>query len=259
MTSTSTADTSRVADDSEITTLVERLTTSTAHESRALRNRLAEACLPVADGIARRFRGRGVEDDDLEQVARTALVAAVARFDPALGRTLIPYVVLSIEGELKRYFRDHTWAVRPPRRLQELRLEVRSAEEALRHRLLREPSLDELAVALKADVVDVRTACRSSCGYRAASLDAPSPQGRTLADHVVVLDDPAERIVMRQALMQAVGVLSDRERLLLHLRFVEELPQREIGEVLGVSQMQVSRLLSASVKRLRAHLQPAAA
>lgn len=245
--------------DAEIASLTKRLATADATETASLRHAIVEACLPIADGIAHRFRGRGVEDDDLEQVARTALVAAVTRFDASLGHPFVPYAVLSVEGELKRFFRDHTWAVRPPRRLQELRLEARATEESLRHRLAREPSVSELADALEADENDVRTACRSSCGYHAVSLDAPSPSGTTLAERVVVVDDPAEQIVTHWALAGAVSDLTPRERQLLHLRFVEELPQREIGDVLGVSQMQVSRLLSAVLKRLRTSLLSAAA
>ncbi|MFW5471306.1 sigma-70 family RNA polymerase sigma factor [Knoellia sp. CPCC 206435] len=245
--------------DDEVASLTQRLAAADADETEHLRHEIVEACLPVADGIAHRFRGRGVEDDDLEQVARTALVAAVTRFDPSLGHPFVPYAVLSVEGELKRFFRDHTWAVRPPRRLQELRLEARVTEESLRHELAREPTVDELAEVLGADPGDVRTACRSSCGYHAVSLDAPSPTGTTLAERVVVLDDPAEQVITHQALVSAMGELTSRERQLLHLRFVEELPQREIGDVLGVSQMQVSRLLSAALKRLRAQLLAAAA
>lgn len=245
--------------DAEIASLVEGLATADADETALLRHQIVEACLTVADGIAHRFRGRGVEDDDLEQVARTALVAAVTRFDASLGHPFVPYAVLSIEGELKRFFRDHTWAVRPPRRLQELRLEARATEEALRHQLAREPSVHELAEVLGADPGDVRAACRSSCGYHAVSLDAPSPTGATLAERVVVVDDPAEQVVTHRALAGAVSGLTPRERQLLYLRFVEELPQREIGDVLGVSQMQVSRLLSAVLKRLRTQLLAAAA
>ena len=245
--------------DAEIASLTERLAVAHAEEASVLRHLLVEVCLPVADGIAHRFRGRGVEDDDLEQVARTALVAAATRFDPTRGHPFLSYAVLSIEGELKRFFRDHTWAVRPPRRLQELRLEARASEETLRHQLAREPSVDELAGVLGAQPDDVRAACRSSCGYHAVSLDAPSPTGTTLAERVVVVDDPSEQIVTHWTLAAAVTTLSPRERRLLHLRFVEELPQREIGEVLGVSQMQVSRLLSAVLKRLRTQLIAAAA
>lgn len=245
--------------DDEVARLTQRLATAEPAETLRLRHEIVESCLPVADGIAHRFRGRGVEDDDLEQVARTALVAAVTRFDASLGHPFVPYAVLSVEGELKRFFRDHTWAVRPPRRLQELRLEARATEENLRHELARDPTVAELAEVLRADPADVRTACRSSCGYHAVSLDAPSPSGTTLAERVAILDDPAERIVNHRALVGAMSDLTSRERQLLHLRFVDELPQREIGEVLGVSQMQVSRLLSAVLKRLRTELLAAAA
>ena len=225
--------------------------TSCETERCRLRGELVLCAIDTADAVAHRFRGRGVEVEDLEQVARAALVSASHRYDPEVGSGFLAYAVPSISGELKRYFRDHTWAVRPPRRLQELRLAANATQEDLRHGLRREPTPEELAEALGIPVDEVHEMRASSAAYRSSSLDQPAPGGGTIGDHVGQPGDPATTVDTHLALLAALEDLTDRERLLLHLRFDEELTQREIGLQLGVSQMQVSRLLTALLARLR--------
>jgi len=220
------------------------------HEQERILEAVVTSALPLADSLAVRLAGRGVETDDLVQVARTALVAAVQRYRPGSGRGFEAFVVPTIRGELKRHFRDCGWTVRPPRRLQELRAELSSAEECLRHRLGREVTDAELAAALRCGPEDVKDARHCGSGYRPTSLDAPTPGGGTLGGALTAADDPYAASDLRSTVRAAVDRLSPRERLIIELRFGEERTQSEIGEVLGVSQMQVSRLLTAILDRL---------
>jgi len=210
--------------------------------------------LPLADGLAMRYSGRGVETDDLMQVARTALVKAVDRYRPGAGPGFAAFAHPTISGELKRWFRDHGWAVRPPRRIQELRAGLVVEEERLRHELNRDPQDAELARVLDVSVAEVDEARGCSAGYHAVSLDAPTFAGANLADHVLITSSHSGTVEMRDALRQSVARLSERQRLVLRLRYVDELTQGEIGERIGVSQMQVSRILSGIVDRLRCEL-----
>ncbi|KGN42049.1 RNA polymerase sigma factor [Knoellia aerolata DSM 18566] len=216
--------------------------------------RIVLIALPVADALARRYRFRGIEDDDLEQVARTALVRAATRYRPGQGHGFIAFAAPSITGELKRWFRDHGWAVRPPRRLQELRPLLAGEEEHLRHSLLREPLDSELARALDITEDDVTEARVCAAGYQAASLDAPNAAGTSLADRALVAPSVCEWIETREALRWAVERLDRRQRLVLRLRFVDDLTQAEIGLRIGVSQMQVSRILRTVMTSLRSAL-----
>lgn len=255
MTAVSTITESSHPQDDAVRDLIERLATcEDPSEDLRIRHELVLRSMRLADAVAHRYRDRGVDIEDLEQVARAALVSASLRYDPMVGRGFLAYAVPSISGEVKRYFRDHTWAVRPPRRLQELRLEMTSTEERLRHDLARQPTEGELAEALGVSVASVREVRQSSSGYRASSLDFPSVLGGTLGDHVAADGDDTDRIDVHWALREAMDELTERERLILHLRFDEELTQREIGEVIGVSQMQVSRLLGGVLVRLRSRV-----
>ncbi|MFQ6171610.1 sigma-70 family RNA polymerase sigma factor [Oryzobacter sp. R7] len=243
----------------EVHLLVDRLVSADCpDEQLRLRDELVLSCIGVADSIAHRYRDRGVDVDDLEQVARAALVSACSRYDPEVGSGFLAFAVPSIAGELKRYFRDHTWSVRPPRRLQELRLEAGAVQEQLCQELGREPTADELAEALDVTTDQVHELRASSAAYRCSSLDHPATGGGTLGDHVPAEGDHSARVDTHLALAGALADLTERENRLLHLRFVEELTQREIGEHLGVSQMQVSRLLSGLLARLRPQVLPEA-
>lgn len=248
----------RGADD--LDTLVEplalELTRATDEEHRlALRERIVVACVPLADGVAHRYRGRGIETDDLVQVARTALVKAVTRYRPGAGPGFAAFATPTISGEIKRWFRDQGWAVRPPRRIQELRAVLADEEERLQHRLNRRPLDSELAVALGVSRHEVAEVRQGAAAYSATSLDEPTPGGTSLADLVLVTDGPAVTVATRDALRRAIGVLDERQQLVLRLRFVDELTQGQIGERIGVSQMQVSRILRGILDGLRAVLE----
>lgn len=223
------------------------------HRRAEIRERLVLLAVPLADAIAGRYARRGIEMDDLVQVARTALVKVVARYRAGAGAGFSAFATPSISGELKRCFRDQGWSVRPPRRIQELRARLVAEEELMRHALAREPHDGELATALGVTARDVAEARSCSASYRAASLDT-SVSGAALADHVLVEDSFTDSLELLDALGWAVGRLSERQRLILRLRFVDELTQEAIGRHIGVSQMQVSRLLSAALDRLRADL-----
>lgn len=241
--------------DSELDALAAAFSAATDPARRdALLDDVCRLALPLADAIALRYRGRGIETEDLQQVARTALVRAITRYRPGAGCGFAAYAAPSISGEVKRWFRDHGWSVRPPRRLQELRATVSSQEEVLRHVLGREPSMAEVAAALTADEDDVAEAKRCSAGYHAASLDVPTPTGGTVGESLLVVDDPFEAVDVGDALARALQLLSPRQRQVLDLRYVQDLTQSEIGDRIGVSQMQVSRILRTTLAALRAEL-----
>jgi len=220
-------------------------------ERRRIREEVVLLNLGIARGMASRYRHRGVDADDLDQVAYVGLVKAANGFRLAVGRTFPAYACPTISGEIKRHFRDHGWMVRPPRRLQEVHAELRSCQSELGQRLGRNPTPAEVDRRAKLTEAEVRAASRLDSAYRCASLDAPTGDGSAcLGDWVAEEGDPFETVEARAMLASLLRGLSDVERELLRLRFVEELSQREIGEVLGVSQMQVSRLLSRLISRL---------
>lgn len=217
---------------------------------------LVATTLPLADAQAMRYAGRGIDTEDLVQVARTALVVAVLRYEPGAGRGFEAFAVPTVRGELKRHFRDAGWVVRPPRGLQELRAELVVTEDTLRQRHGRDATLDELAAALGRDASDVAEARATASAFAPSSLDAPSPGGGTPGERIADPSDAVDRVLLRAAVRAEVERLSPRERVILRLRFVEERTQSEIGEAIGVSQMQVSRLLAALLDRLRERLGP---
>ena len=219
---------------------------------RELRREAVVLTLDLVDGVARRYHGRGMERDDLVQVGRMALVKAVNGYRCGQGSSFAAYAVPTISGEIKRHFRDQGWLVRPPRRLQELRAEVAGEQERLRHLLLREPTDTELAHGLEITPDQVREVHSSSMAYHAMPLDLLDGSGPVGDERW--FDDV---VVARDALGRALNGLSERELLIVRLRFVEEQTQSQIGEVLGVSQMQVSRLLASILQRLRASMAPA--
>ncbi len=238
-----------------VETLLEAaLATSDERRAARLRKEVAVLMLDLADGLAHRYRGRGIEIEDLVQVARMALVKATLGYRSGRGHGFAPYATTTIVGELKRHFRDHGWAVRPPRRLQELRAEVVIREEVLRQDLRRSPTLPELAEAMEVECTQVREAVACSAGYRAESLNAVNAWGTSLEDQLPCPQDDFEALETSAALGGLIAQLGERDRQILAMRFVQEMTQAEIGERLGVSQMQVSRLLSAVLERLRAGL-----
>ncbi len=210
--------------------------------------------LDLAEAVAHRYRGRGIDLEDLVQVGRMALVKAARGYRVGRGASFPAYAVPTISGEIKRYFRDSGWAVRPPRRLQEARAELGAREAELQQDLQREPSLREIADAMSLVPEDVREARACGAAYNAMSLDAPVPGTDSPLQLPADGADPYSAFDVHDALLQALGSLTERELKIVHLRFVEERTQAQIGEVLGVSQMQVSRLLAAILGRLREHL-----
>jgi RNA polymerase sigma-B factor len=217
---------------------------------------LAERHLPLADSIALRYRHTSEPIDDLIQVARLGLIKACRRWDSDRGLAFSTFAVPTILGELRRHFRDSTWAVRPPRDVQELGLALPRIRETLSQELRREPSARDIADYLDLPVEHVLEAIMAKDGYKPDSLDAPvapdQPGGAAEQDWLV--DERADYAESdaRILLSQLGADLDDRERELLRLRFHEDLSQREIGDRLGCSQMHVSRMLRTVVDRLSA-------
>jgi len=219
-----------------------------------LRDRLVEDHLGLAHQLARRFANRGESHDDLVQVASLGLVQAVDRFDPALGFEFSTFATRTVLGELKRHFRDRGWAVRAPRRIQELYLELGAAADTLTQELGHPPTVGELAGRTGATEEAVLEALEAGQGYRTTSIDAPDDREGTLTARLGAIEAGYEGADDHHVLVDALADLPDRERTILHLRFVEGLTQSEIAIRVGVSQMHVSRLLTASIGRLRSSL-----
>jgi RNA polymerase sigma-B factor len=231
--------------------LTERASSRSICERRRLQQEAVLLNLHLADRIAARYVGRGIDRDDLIQVARMGLVKAVRGYRVGKGAGFTAYATPTIAGEIKRYFRDHGWMVRPPRRLQELHGELSSVEPDLQQRLHRAPSADDLAGALGVKVRELSDALVARSGYTALSLDAPARSGLSLGDGLPDDDDPFEAVERAEWLRPALSGLTDRERRVIRLRFFDGLTQEQIGHHLGVSQMQVSRLLAGILGRLR--------
>lgn len=218
------------------------------------RTAIIESYLPMASRLARRFRNRGPSMDDLVQVARLGLVGAVERFEPERGVDFTPYAVTTILGELKRYFRDTTWAIRVPRALQEQHLMINAASAEFSQNTGRAPSPSELSSVLGLSVKDVKSALHAGAAYRALSLDAaPSTPGYVAEEY---LRDETTGVASEDWVPVAAAVrrLPERDRQVIYLRFFEDLSQSDIAEQIGVSQMQVSRILSRTLQVLHDEL-----
>jgi RNA polymerase sigma-B factor len=226
-----------------------------ATRDETLRDELITAHLGLAQHLARRFANRGEPLDDLVQVASIGVVKSVDRFDPGRGVEFSTFAARTILGELKRHFRDKGWAVRAPRRIQELYLEIGHASAELVQKLGRSPTMDELAEKTGATVEAVIEATEAGSGYRTASLDAPSRAERGGGEVVGEDDDGFDEVDNRALLLPALGSLPEREQTILRLRFESGLTQSEIATRIGVSQMHVSRLLTASLRRLREQIE----
>ena len=210
---------------------------------------------PVARSIASRYRSKGVDADDLEQVAYLGLVKAVNGYRIEASTAFLSYAVPTIRGELKRYFRDCAWTVRPPRRVQEMQGTIAVAEPELIQRLGHVPTAEETAEALGTDPAEIAEAASVRGCFTALSLDAPgAPEGTSLIETVADAEDGYDLVENVQTLSPAVATLGDRDKRILELRFRNGFTQEEIGHELGVSQMQVSRLLRGILDRLRADL-----
>jgi RNA polymerase sigma-B factor len=216
-----------------------------------VRNELVEVHIGLAHQLARRFAHRGETYDDLVQVASMALVKSVDRFDPERGVEFSTFATRTVIGELKRHFRDKGWAIRAPRRVQELYLELGPATESLAQDLGRPPTVAEMAERTGATEEAVLEALEAGQSYRATSIDAPGPQEGTIGSRLGDIDAGIAGTEDRMLLAISMADLPERQRTILHLRFVEGLTQSEIAVQVGVSQMHVSRLLAASLDQLR--------
>lgn len=224
-----------------------------------VRNQLATLHLPLAEHLARRFTGRGEPYEDLVQVATIGLIKAIDRYDPDRGVEFSTYATPTILGEIKRWFRDKGWAIRVPRRLQELRMSISSVTTELTQSLGRSPTVGELAKALEVDDDDILEALESGTAYNTVSLDAPDSSDRenhTTLDTLGEEDAALERVENREALAAMLSTLPERERRIVMLRFFGGMTQSQIAVEIGISQMHVSRLLSRSLTRLRQGLTP---
>jgi RNA polymerase sigma-B factor len=230
----------------------ELLPTASPPERAALRDDLAHYCLAFAARMARRYRGRGEMLEDLEQVARLGLIKAIDRYDPDRG-SFTAYAVITISGEIKRHFRDKTWAVHVPRRVQDLSLEVWHASTVLTNSLSRAPTVAELAERLKVGEDAVLEALESSAGYSPASLNVPvgGAGGGELGDLLGGSDDDLESVDDKLTVAGLLLRLPARERQMLAMRFYGNRTQADIAAELGISQMHVSRLLSRALGWLR--------
>ena len=216
---------------------------------------LVDRYRPHAEAQARRHYRRGEPIDDLTQVAYEALMLALQRFDPERGKPFLAFAKPTIVGSLRRHFRDSGWAIRVPRRVHELASPVRDAHELLTHDLGRAPSPGEIADFIGVDEREVLEAQRAEEVRATTSLDAPDPASGLQAEQVIGrLDRGFVGIENRTALLQSLELLSDDDRELLQMYFVEERTQSQIADVLGCSQMQVSRLLRRAVRQLRRHM-----
>jgi RNA polymerase sigma-B factor len=222
---------------------------------RVDRDAVVERFLPLARHLAARYRRADEPFDDVFQVACYALVEAVDRFDLHRGVAFSSYAVPTITGEIKRHFRDRTWAVRVPRDLQDLCLRVDRVTDQLHRELGRQPKVEEIARAVDADPEDVLEAMQASSAYRATSLATPraadDETADTIADSIGTIDDGFERAEQRAVLHALMRSLTPRQRDVVQMRFDEDLTQAEIGARIGISQMQVSRTLRQAIGRLR--------
>ncbi|GJM39434.1 MAG: hypothetical protein DHS20C19_28010 [Acidimicrobiales bacterium] len=226
---------------------------------RAVRNQLVEEHMGFAHHIAHRYRNRGVADDDLHQVALVGLVKAVDRFDPDFGVAFTTFAGRTIEGEVKRHFRDATWAVRVPRSMKDTSLRVRAASDELGQTLGRPPTVPEVASHVGIDTDEVVAALAASEAYGTDSLVTGSEGGDAPRDREDVLgtvDDELESTADRALVESLLELLSERDRQIVELRFYEQLSQQEIADRVGVSQMHVSRLLTRSLTLMRAEATP---
>jgi RNA polymerase sigma-B factor len=231
-----------------------------SHEYARARGDIIARCLPLADHVAGHFRRRGENLEDLIQVARLGLMNAVNRFDPEKGASFIGFAVPTMMGEVRRYFRDYSWGMRVPRRLRELHVQIGRTTGELAQTLGRAPTASELAVALDVSHEEIVECLVAGDAYRLESLDAPvgaddSGKARLVADAIGGNDPQIDHITNREAVRALVAELPQREQEVLRMRFFESMTQSQIAERIGVSQMQVSRILAGTLQSLRDQLE----
>lgn len=246
--------------------LLDRATNAPPSERQRLLNDVVLANLSVARAVARRFSGRDLDDEDLTQVAYEALIKAVRRFDPGESDDLLTYAVPTIRGELQRHFRDRGWMIRPTRAVQESQWRISRAEQHLAQDLGRAPRRSEVIAHLQINPAEYDAAAQARGCFQPTSLDRPSSDSPgagdgettgTLADQIAIADRPGHAASeARVMLAPLVRALTSREKRVLYLRFFEERSQREIGDAIGVTQTQVSRILDQLLTTLRERLTP---
>jgi RNA polymerase sigma-B factor len=228
---------------------------TSAKERAQLELCVVETNMVVAAQIAARYRGRGIAHDDLEQVAYLALVKAVRRYEFAEDRNFLSFAVPTIRGEIRRYFRDQGWTIRPPRSVQEAQTRIRGVEDELLHELGRAPRPSEIAERSGLDAGLVVEALAATGCFRPSSLEGSATDEGGRVQEWLGDDDPEfGSAEARTVLAPLLAGLTRRERLMLEMRFFRGATQKEIGDTVGVTQMQVSRLLSDLMGRLRAQL-----
>jgi RNA polymerase sigma-B factor len=226
------------------------------HEREELLDEVVLINRGVAEAVAARYRGRGVPAEDLQQAAYEGLVKAVRKFDPSVRPDLLTYAVPTIRGEVQRWFRDQSWMVRPPRRIQELQWQISRSINHLSQDLGRPPTDQEVSGDVGCTTEELDEAVQGFGCFQPPSLDLPVGDSATPMGELIGTDDERETnlVETRQVLAPVVRKLSERDRRILYLRFVEDQSQSEIGDELGVTQMQVSRLLDRIFRTMRAEI-----
>ena len=221
-------------------------------EREPLRAALIERHLPLVHFMARKFADRGEPLDDIVQVGTIGLIKAIDRFDPSMGFEFSTFATPTIVGEIKRHFRDKTWAIRIPRRLQELGSQVSKAREELTHSLDRSPTPAEIAKKLDIDVSDVMEAIEANSAYNTVSIDIGSDdETPSLGNTLGAWDDALDNVEYRESLKPLIAAMDEREQTILLRRFFDNKSQSEIAAELGISQMHVSRILNKTLTQLR--------
>ena len=233
------------------TTLLEKAADADRQERIVLEEELVQRYLGLATHLAGRYAGRGADREDLVQVASLALVKAIRGFNHDRGE-FVPFATVTILGEIKKYFRDHCWGVRPPRRIQQLQADIAAATERCMHTNAHAPKDADLAAELHADVADIREALAARSCFSPASLDQPMRAGGRPRGESISIEESAYNFIEEWVTIAPLcHQLNESERELLRLRFVEEKTQQEIAVIVGVSQMQVSRRLAKVLETLR--------
>ena len=260
MTSDIEKDSKKVDEYADVTAMFTALLSEAPESVQAarLRELIVQRCLGLADHVARRYRGRGEDVEDLTQVARLGLVKAVDRFDLDKGFDFVAYAVPTMMGEVRRHFRDHGWATHVPRRVKDRHAALTRATTELTHTLGRAPTASQLAEHLDVSRDEVIDGMLANEAYQVHSIDAPVSSGVAapwMVTDTVGEDDPAfDRITDQQTLRPLLVALPERERTILYLRFFESMTQTQIAERLGISQMHVSRILDRTLRELRDQL-----
>jgi RNA polymerase sigma-B factor len=222
-------------------------------QRQRLRDQLVELHMPLVVYLARRFTGRNEPMNDLVQVGAIGLIKAIDRFDPSRGLEFSTYATPTILGEIKRHFRDTGWLIHVPRRAQEMQTTLNAARADLSQELGRAPTVSELAERIGVDEDTVLEALDAARAYSGVPLDVLAAPGESVPEHPMLgqIDEGFEQVEQRALLREAIGKLPEAEREILLLRFIANKTQTEIAAIVGVSQMQVSRLVARGLKRLR--------